>query len=312
MNTPSMILLVEDYLAKRRQMGFALKIQGYQLKRFARFADDIGHRGPITLELAVRWAKSNATNSKTSAARISALRPFTKYLAQFEPATEIPPNHLFGRIRRRQVPHVYTAQEIQSLMDAAMQLPPACGLRPSTYETLIGLLASTGLRISEALCLTTKDVNLQESLITVRQTKFNKTRLVPLHPTTTQALRQYNHLRNEKVPAPSFDSFFMSQNGRCLRQDTVQHQFRTLCNLLDLRSRGEYPAPRIQDLRHTFITHCLLRWYREGIPIDKYILSLSTYVGHVEVSYTYWYLTGIPELMRLATRRFEQHFGRSL
>ena len=306
MKRSSMVALVEDYLTMRRQLGFALKISGHQLLRFARFADDKGHRGPITLKLATQWARSNAPRPITWAARIELLRPFAKYRAQFDPATEIPPSHLFGSYRRRLVPHIYTTQEIQSLLTAASQLPPAGGLRPATYETLFGLLAVTGLRISEALHLKRQDVDLEDGIITVRETKFCKSRLVPLHPTSTKALQRYAHLRDVKVPIPPVSDFFLSDGGRRMLQDTVQRRFRHLCNQLHWRSRGGHPAPRIQDLRHSFITHCLLRWYRENINVDNKMLSLSTYVGHAEVSYTYWYVTGIPELMAIATRRFEK------
>lgn len=302
----SMIALVEDYLSMRRQMGFALKIQGYQLLRFGRFADDNGHYGPITMDLAVQWARSNALRPITWASRIEVLRPFAKYRAQFDPTTEIPPPRLFGLGRRRLVPHIYSTQEVQSLLDAAAQLPPAGGLRPATYETLFGLLAATGLRISEALRLTLEDVDLEAGIITVRETKYCKSRLVPLHLTTTEALQRYARLRNVKIPAPSSDDFFLSDGGRRMLQDTVQHRFRRLCDQLHWRSRGGHPAPRIHDLRHSFITHCILRWYQQGINLDKEILALSTYVGHAEVTYTYWYVTGVPELMAIATRRFEK------
>lgn len=301
-----MIALVEDYLSMRRQMGFALKIQGYQLLRFGRFADDNGHCGPITMDLAVQLARSNALRPITWASRIEVLRPFAKYRAQFDPTTEIPPPRLFGLGRRRLVPHIYSTQEVQSLLDAAAQLPPAGGLRPATYETLFGLLAATGLRISEALRLTLEDVDLEAGIITVRETKYCKSRLVPLHLTTTEALQRYARLRNVKIPAPSSDDFFLSDGGRRMLQDTVQHRFRRLCDQLHWRSRGGHPAPRIHDLRHSFITHCILRWYQQGINLDKEILALSTYVGHAEVTYTYWYVTGVPELMAIATRRFEK------
>jgi integrase len=306
MKQSSMVALVEDYLTMRRQLGFALKISGHQLLRFARFADGKGHRGPITLKLATQWARSNAPRPITWSARIDVLRPFTKYRAQFDPATEIPPSHLFGSHRRRLVPHIYTAQEIQLLLTVASQLPPAGGLRPSTYETLFGLLAVTGLRISEVLQLKRQDVDLESGIIMVRETKFSKSRLVPLHPTSTMALQRYTHLRDVKVPIPPINDFFLSDGGRRMLQDTVQRRFRHLCNQLHWRSRGGHPTPRIQDLRHSFITNCLLRWYRENANVDNKMLSLSTYVGHAEVTYTYWYVTGIPELMAIATRRFEE------
>lgn len=302
-----MVTLVKDYLAVRRRLGFRLKIQGYQLLRFGRFADAMGHCGPLTLDLAVQWARSNTQRPVTWATRIDVLRPFAKYRAQFDPATEIPPPNLLGTGRRRLTPHIYTAQEVKSLLAAAAQLPPVGGLRPATYETLFGLLAATGLRVSEALHLTLEDVDLETGIIRVRESKFRKSRLVPLHPTTIEALQRYARLRDAIVHAPPSDDFFLSDGGRRMLQDTVEHRFRRLCDQLGLRSRGGHPAPRIQDLRHSFITRCLLRWYQQGINVDNEILALSTYVGHAEVTYTYWYVTGVPELMVIATQRFERY-----
>ena len=284
----SMATLVDDYLTLLRQLGFALKIQGYQLLRFARFADDRGHRGPLTLKLVAQWARLNAPRPATWVARIEVLRPFAKYRAQFDPATEIPPPNFLGPRQRRLVPHIYSAQEIQSLLAAAAQLPPDGGLRPAAYETLFGLLAATGMRISEVLRLTLGDVDLEAGIITVRNTKFYKSRLVPLHPTTTEALQQYARLRDAIVSVPPGDDFFLSDNGRRMLQDTVQRQFRRLCDQLGWRSRGSHPLPRIHDLRHSFITHCLLRWYQQGSNVDTEMPALSTYVGHAEVTYTYW------------------------
>lgn len=302
----SMVALVEDYLTMRRRLGFALKISGHQLLRFARFADCTGHRGPISQELCMRWACYKAPRQITRATRINVIRPFAKYRAQFDSATEIPSLNFFGSPHRRLAPHIYSTREVKALLTTALQLPPTDGLRPFSYSTLLGLLVATGMRISEALHLSRQDVDLERGVITVRNTKFSKSRLVPLHPTTCAALRFYAHLRDNRVPFSQLDDFFLSDGGRRIQQDTVQRRFRHLCNELHLCSRGDYKAPRIQDFRHSFITNCLLRWYRQGINVDTKMLALSTYVGHSKISYTYWYISGIPELMAVATRRFEK------
>src|SRR5262249_38274980 len=179
--------LVDDYLVARRSMGFELRIDERQLRAFARFADQVGHQGPITLALAVRWAQSAQRGTRlTWARRLQTLRPFAKYHAQFDADTEMIPANLFGPVARRLVPHIYTEAEMAALLEAAAQLRPVTGLRlrPRTYVALFGLLASTGLRISEALALSPTDVDLPGAVLTVRQTKFRKSRLVPLHPTT--------------------------------------------------------------------------------------------------------------------------------
>jgi len=186
--------LVDTYLAARRSMGVDLRIEGRQLRAFARFADQTGHRGPLTVDVAVRWAQSARHGTRlTWARRLQTLRPFMKYRAQFDPGTEIAPSGLFGPVHRRLVPHIYTEAEVSALIDAAAQLRPVTGLRlrARTYTTLFGLLASTGLRISEALALTPIDVDLPAASRTVRKTTFRKSRLVPLHPTTVAALQRY-------------------------------------------------------------------------------------------------------------------------
>lgn len=308
MKQASMESLVKDYLAMRRKMGFALEVQGYQLLRFAQFADVRGHRGPITLELATKWAHYKASRPITWTGRIEILRPFAKYRAQFDPATEVPPSKFLGSSRQRLAPHIYTDEEVQSILVAASKLSPCGGVRPAAYETLYGLLAATGLRISEALRLKIPDVDLEAGIITVRETKFKKSRLVPLHPTTTKALKRYTHIREDNFVARPYKNFFLLEGGHRVEKDTAQRRFRHICNQLHLRARGGHPTPRIQDLRHSFITHCIQRWYHQGIDVDKEMLTLSTYVGHAEVTYTYWYITGVPELMAIAAQRFE-HFA---
>jgi integrase len=304
---PCMVALVEDYLGYRRRLGFALAGNGRRLLGFARFADRIGHRGPITHELAVRWARSaQRAGARTAADRLQILRPFAKYRLQFDPDTEISPPALCGPRRRRLTPHLYSDQEIQALLAAARQLAPVGGLRPATCETLFGLLAATGLRVSEALAFRRSDVALDAALLTVRQSKFRKSRLVPIHPTTVEALRRYARLRDRRVPAAQTDAFFLSDRGAPMNYRHVLYAFTQLRAQLRWTNRGGHRAPRIHDLRHHFICRRLLSWYQQGTSVDNTMLSLSTYVGHTQVTDTYWYITGIPELMAIASARFER------
>jgi integrase len=304
---PTIQKLVEAYLEARRSMGFELEIAGSQLLAFARFADQIGHRGPLTVALAVRWAQSARRATRlTWARRLEVLRPLMKYRAQFDAKTEIVPPRLFGPAHRRLIPHIYTDQEIESLLHAATQLRPITGLRPCTYATLFGLLASTGLRISEALALAPADVDLSGESLIVRETKFRKSRLAPLHPTTTAALRWYADVRRNRVRDQGIETFFVSDRGAPLPDRTVHHTFATLRARLGWIGRGDYPLPRLHDLRHSFLCHALVRSYQQDQGIDQVIDLLSTYVGHAKVSDTYWYVTAIPELLALAGQRFAQ------
>lgn len=302
---PTMQAQVDAYLAVRRSMGFDLGIAGRQLLAFARFANETGHRGPLTVAVAVRWAQSARRATRlTWARRLQTLRPFMKYRAQFDAATEIVPSGLFGPVHRRLVPHIYTGAEIAALLEAATQLQPVTALRPVTYATLFGLLASTGLRISEALALAPIDVDLTGASLTVRQTKFRKSRLVPLHPTTVVALSRYVDARRNRVRDRCIDTFLVSDRGTPLGDRTVHHTFAKIRARLGWIGRGGYALPRIHDLRHTFLCRALVQSYQQHRCVDHVIDVLSTYVGHVSVSDTYWYVTAIPELLALAGQRF--------
>jgi integrase len=303
----AMIDLVEEYLEYRRRLGVRLRVEGWLLKAFARYADDSDHRGPLTTELAVRWARLPAHATPTyQARRLRVLRGFARYRAIFDPGTEIPPEGLLGPASRRPTPHIYTEAEQSALLAAARRLKSPTGLRPRTYATLIGLLSCTGLRISEALRLSRDDVDWGQRTLTIRQTKFHKSRLVPLHPTTVQALETYARFRDQCHPIPGTDAFFVSERGTPPTYGTVDHTFGELRTHLPGPPRPEGRAPRIHDLRHTFACQRLLRWYAEGVALDHAILSLSTYLGHAQVSDTYWYLTTVPELLAIAAARFEQ------
>jgi integrase len=298
---------VTTYLQERQQAGFAMRVLGSQLRSFARFAESLGHRGPLTVDLALRWAAqaSRRTQANTAAGRLAQLRPFTRFCHKLDPLSEIPPAQFFGRSYRHVTPHIYSARELRSLLAAAAQSRPAGCLRAESYATLFGLLAATGLRLSEALALECRDVDLDQGLLHIREAKFHKSRYVPLHATTTQALRRYAARRAAQA-ANASTRFLVADDGRPLPLTTVQSAFKRLRDKLRWHSRGGHPAPRIHDLRFTFICRRLERWYAEGADIDRVILSLYTYVGHVNVTSTYWYLTATPELMRLALRRFRR------
>ena len=229
-----------------------------------------------------------------------------QYCAQFDPETEIVPSGLFGPVHRRLVPHIYTEAEISALLAAAARLPTRTGLRlrPRTYVTLFGLLACTGLRISEALALTPTDVDLPRAALTVRDTKFRKSRLVPVHATTVAALMQYAEARRQRVSDRRIETFLISDRGTPLDDRTVHYTFAKIRARLGWIARGGYAWPRIHDLRHSFLCHVLVRAYQQQQSVDHVIDVLSTYVGHASVSDTYWYVTAIPELLALAGQRF--------
>lgn len=302
-----MIDLVRDYLAKRHALGFALRTQGPQLLQFARYADRRGSRGVVTLELAVQWARlPKDVSPRCWAHRLKIVRPFAKFRAAFDPRTEIPPNRYLGAGYQRATPYIYSAAELRALILAARQLRPPGGLRPLTYETLLGLLACTGLRISEALRLRQGDVDLDQGVITVHQSKFKQSRLVPLHRSAVRALKHYSRARNQRVGA---DHFFVTERGQPLTAATVGGVFRGLVRNSLQQADSREDRPRLHDLRHAFATWRLVSWSARRKPSDQAIAFLAKYLGHQRVTDTYWYLSGVPELFSQVGRRFE-HFAR--
>jgi integrase len=301
---------VKSYLAIRRKLGFAMKEGGDLLTSFAKYADRSGHHGALTIDLAVQWAKLPTMASPSQwARRLGIVRQFARYESAIDPKTQIPPMRLLGTFRRRIQPHIYSDHEIASLIRAAGELAPVGSLRPLTYSNLFGLLASTGLRISEALRLNRTDVDITGSVLTVTRTKFHKSRLVPLHPSTTRALSNYTERRNRYCPLPKSKAFFLSNLGTRPKYRTVNGTFVKLRHRLGWVGYGTRRPPRIHDIRHSFACRRLLAWYREGGDINVKLPALSTYLGHVGVSHTYWYLTAVPDLMAAASERFELHAG---
>ncbi|OAH98798.1 MULTISPECIES: tyrosine-type recombinase/integrase [Methylomonas] len=303
----------KNYLNERRQLGFGLRNPGYTVLSFARYMDTLNSQEPLTTEIMADWArqdKGHSNQPSTWARRLKNLRSFCRYLQQFEPRTEVPDDSIFGRVGQRLAPHIYSEQEVIDLLAAAHNLDSFIpGLRGATYETLFGLIASTGLRISEALHLLDSDVDLKSGMLSIRKTKFAKSRYVPLHPSTVEALKQYRSLRNDHIQITEDTTFFISTRGRLLGQRLDSRQVRRvfiqLRNQLGWINRGGHDGPRIHDLRHTFVVRRVLLWQAEGMDVDRQMLALSTYVGHAMITNTYWYLTGIPELMAVAANRFE-------
>jgi len=304
MKTPRMVDLVRDYLAKRRALGFALRTQGPQLLQFARYADRLGHRGPLTLQLAVRWARlPKRTSASWWAHRLKILRPFIQYRAAFDPRTEIPPRGYLGPGYRRPTPHIYSDTEIATLIRAAHGLRPPGGLRALTYATLLGLLACAGLRISEALRLRQADVDWLQGVISIRRSKFKQSRLVPLHPSALQALKHYARIRDQHVKA---EHFFVSLRGQPLPYATVRDTFRRLVQSAVGNVGPSQRLPRLHEIRHTFATSHLIRQSGARACPDSAALLVSVYLGHRRITDTYWYFSGTPALFAQVGRTFER------
>jgi integrase len=296
---------VEDYLALRRTLGFAQREDAPQLRDFARFLER--HRAShITVDLAMRWAKLSSTASPERwATRLRWVRRFARHLSASDAKTEVPPTGLLPFAYRRKQPYLYTDVEVRKLLKAAQCLPSRTGLRPATYSTVIGLLAVTGLRSGEVIALDDTDVNFADGVITIRRTKFKKSRLVTVHASTVEALRRYVDLRNKAHPRRATDAFFIGEAGRRLSHDIIDWTFAKLSRQTGLRRPTDRRGPRLHDFRHRLAVSTLVRWYRSGLNVEAQLPTLSTYLGHAQVRDTYWYLTAVPELLRLAADRLE-------
>lgn len=294
---------LDDYLRLRRALGFQLGRHGESLPGFVAFVEANG-AATITVELAVAWARlPQGIKPITVDFRLSAVRGFARYLHAIDPAHEIPPPGLLAVPRRRPTPYIYSPDQIAEVLRATRRLEPP--LRAVTYRTLLGLLAATGMRLGEAFALTRTDVDLVEGLVTVRHAKFDRMRLVPLHPSVTDALRAYDSARDRLCPTPSCDQFFVSVTGCPLRRGEADRVFREITASIGLRTDTVHP--RIHGLRHSFAVRTLIDGHRDGADVSSLLPVLSTYLGHVEPANTYWYLSAVPELMQLAAARLEQH-----
>lgn len=297
---------LEEYLAVRRKLGFRLQRDGKLLYDFILFTEKEGVSF-ITTELVLRWA-TQSSNCQTAwaAQRLSIVRGFAKYQSVMDPRTEVPSQELLPYRYHRRPPYIYSNDEAKSLIKAAQQLQSPLGLRAATYSTVFGLLVVTGMRISEPIGLNRKDVDLINGILTVYKTKFGKSRLVPIHPSTHKALQQYERLRSKIFPKPRTESFFITEQERRPTDWTVRRTFVQLSRQIGLRGPHDSHGPRLQDFRHSFATKTLLAWYRNGMNVDRHMPELSAYLGHAHVTDTYWYLSAVPELLQLAAMRLEQ------
>lgn len=297
---------LETYLALRRGLGTELRDAGARLHHFVEFLERAGV-GVITAELALRWATAPAGAPATWAQRLADVRRFAAWLSATDPRTEVPPPGLLPERYRRRPPYIYTDEEVARIVHEATQLPSPLGLRGHTYGTLFGLLAATGLRLGEALTLDRDDVDLRAGVLAVRRAKFGKSRFVPVHDSTRRALRGYAQVRDRLLPRPASPAFLLSERSTRVTHCSAAYNFAVVSRAVGLRpptsGHRHGRGPRLHDMRHRLAVRALIRWYREGRDVEREIPKLSTYLGHVHVADTYWYIEAVPELLQLATER---------
>jgi integrase/recombinase XerD len=297
---------LDEYLSLRRQLGFKLRTVGRLLGRFVVYAEE-QKANFITQKLALAWAtQPTGCQPVQWANRLGMVRRFAQYVSGSDGRTEVPPPELLPYRFERKPPYLYSGSEVSNLIKAFRQTPAPDDLRALSQATLIGLLAVTGMRVGEAIGLDRKDVDLRHGVITVRQAKFNKSRLIPVHASTQKQLCTYARQRDKMCPHPKSPSFFLSERSIRLTDCTVRRWFIIVSHQIGRR------GPRIHDRRHRFAYKTILNWYRRGADVEVHLPELTTYLGHGHVADTYWYISSTPELLRLATQRLERRKGGSI
>lgn len=299
---------VAEYLAMRRALGFKMRDAGVGLLEFVSFLEENGI-SCVTTSVALRWAQLPSTvQPQEWARRLSFVRGFARYLIATDELTEIPPCSLLPYRPKRARPYLYSEEEIRKLLETALTLPPANGFRGQTYHCMLGLLAISGMRIGEVLDLKLNNVDFAEGVITVEEAKLGKSRMVPLHASTLKVLADYKDRREEFLDGRYAPNFFISLRGNRLDKGQVTRTFHALSRQIGLRKAGSRNGPRLHDFRHTFAIQTMLRWYRCGEEVERVLPVLSTYLGHVRVTETYWYLSSCPELMGQAVNLLERRW----
>jgi len=297
---------LDRYLSVRRNLGYDLKTAERILRRFTRYADNEAATH-IDTALFLRWHETLATaGSSTRAARLSVVRLFAQWLSSFDPGHEPPSRGLLSGAYQRSRPHIYTDAEIGSIIAAARALPSIYGLRGLTCSTLFGLIAVTGLRISEALALDRDDLHADHGVLRVRQGKLGKERLLPLDPSVVAQLAHYLGERDRLIGCAATPLFVTDRITR-LTDCGARYNFAQACQEIGLRLHQPYGkhgrGPRIHDLRHSFAVKTMIGWYRTNKDPAREMIRLTTYLGHSDPSNTYWYLEAVPELLGLAMAR---------
>lgn len=303
---------LEEYLSLRRQLGFQLYHEHALLPQFAKFCQQHGS-AVVTTHLALQWAtQPEGCQPAQWAARLRMVRRFAQYLSAADPRTEIPPQGLLPDSYRRKAPCLFEDDQVRELFHAAQELESTQHLLGPTISTLIGLLAVTGMRVGEALALNRDDVDLKQGVLWVRKAKGNKSRLVPVQPSTRQALRQYGRLRDRICPRPHTSHFFLTDRGTRLTDWTARRWFIRARGQIGLCGSKDRRAPGLHALRHQFAIQTLVRWYRTGQDVEAHLPELATYLGHANIGKTYWYLSATPQLLTLARKRCERRNAKRL
>lgn len=295
---------IEEYIAYKRSLGYVIKIESQELRRFAKYTRDIEYDGSLTAELAIRWASlDNSFTRKYMARRLETLHTFAVYISAFDSQAQIPQNGVFGKAHLRTSPYIYTDDEVLSLMHHAGSLYSPDGIRAYTVASAIGLMFATGIRVSELTSLRIADVRIKEKHLFINNSKYKKDRIVPLHCTVIAKLSEYRAFIKSKIGVKNDDDyFFVTSYGRRFNTRAFEYAFQLIRPLVFCDAEK---LPRLYDLRHTFACNTVKRWHEAEEDVNWKLYLLSAYMGHVKLADTYWYLSATPELLEIAARKFE-------
>ena len=299
---------VEEYIAYKRSLGYIIKIESQELRRFAKYTKSISYNGSLTAELAMRWSSlDNNFSRKYMARRLETLHTFAKYISVFDTEAQIPQNGAFGKAHSRTTPHVYTDDETSLLMRGATTLCSPDGIRVRTVTAAIGLMHATGIRVSELTSLKIADVRIDEGYLSISNSKFRKDRLVPLHSTVVAKLLEYQAFIDSKIGVRDDEEyFFVTSYGHRFNTRAFEYAFQ----LIRQSALGDAAKSwRLYDFRHTFACNTVRRWHETGEDVNQKLYLLSMYMGHAKPGDTYWYLSATPALLEIAARKFESRFG---
>jgi integrase/recombinase XerD len=299
---------IQEYIQLKKSYGLKYQEGASTLLSFSNYCSKNKYKN-ITVNIILEWVQTYPNASRNNISKkLMILRGFTSYWKVFNDKTEIPPKDLFRYQKIRINPHIYSGSEVRKILSTSKKLGAEPGqsnpIRPYTFKTIFGLLASSGLRRNEAINLKRKDVDFINGTLMIEMTKFRKSRLIPVHPSTLKKLKAYAKFRDEVIKKTKCDNFFIMNRGQAVDGDSIYYAFVHVCKMAGIRPTLEGTGyPRIHDLRHTFVVRAILGWLRDGQNIHSMMPALSTYIGHAEPADTYWYLTGVPELMRFGLHK---------
>jgi site-specific recombinase XerD len=299
---------IEEYILYKQSLGYLVKIESQELRRFAKYTREIDYDKPLTAELAMQWASlDNSRPRQYMARRLETIHTFAVYISAFDEEAQVPQNGVFGKVGKRTAPYIYTDAEVAALVRGAGILHSPDGIRGRTVETAIGLMYATGIRVTELTSLHISDVRLDKGWLFINNSKFKKDRIVPLHPTAAVKLKEYRTFIDGEIGArDDEDFFFVTSYGHRFNTRALEYAFQQIRSYAFPNADRQ---PRLYDLRHTFACNTIMRWLEAGVDVNRKLYLLSTYMGHVKCEDTYWYLSATPELLAIAACKFEGRFG---